>query len=177
MIEIRIHGRGGQGAITAAEVLAVAAFKDGKYAQAFGKFGPERRGAPVESFVRIDDQPIRIRQQVYEPDYVIVLDQALMKVVDVKAGLKKDGQLIINTSKEIPGAWYVDASDIAVNVIGKPFVNTAMLGAFVKGSACAVTMKSVEEAIQERFPGELGKKNAEAAGKTSEGCVCCEVKI
>ena len=161
MLEIRFHGRGGQGAVTAAEVLAVAAFKDGKYAQAFAKFGPERRGAPVSSFTRIDDSPIRIRQNVYEPDIVVVLDSSLMKVVDVKEGLKENGILLINTGKDIPNAWCVDATSIAMDIIGKPIVNTAMLGAFSKASECAVSLDSIVEAIKERFPGEMGKKNAQ----------------
>ncbi|MCK4327551.1 MAG: pyruvate ferredoxin oxidoreductase subunit gamma [Candidatus Diapherotrites archaeon] len=175
MMEIRFHGRGGQGAVTAAEVLAVAAFKDGKYAQAFGKFGPERRGAPVQSFTRISDEPIRIRQEVYEPDCVVVLDASLMKVVDVREGLKEGGILIINTGEEVAGAWAVDATQIAMDVIGKPIVNTAMLGAFNKASECAVTLDSLTEAIKERFPGKIGELNSKAIVKASEGCACCEV--
>jgi len=175
MLEVRFHGRGGQGAVTAAETLAVAAFKDGKYAQAFGKFGPERRGAPVQAFTRIDTQPIRIRQEVYLPDVVVVLEPGLMKVVNVREGMKKDGILIINTSEKIPGAYCVDASRIAIDTLGKPIVNTAMLGAFSKASECAVTLDSIVAAIKERFPGELGEKNAQAIIKASEGCVCCGV--
>ncbi|MFC2174582.1 pyruvate ferredoxin oxidoreductase subunit gamma [archaeon] len=175
MIEIRIHGRGGQGAVTASELLAVAAFRDGKYAQAFGKFGPERRGAPIQSFARISGEPIRIRQEVYEPDYVIVLDSSLMKVVDVKQGLKKGGTVIVNTSEDIPGMWCVDATRIALDVIGRPIVNTAMLGAFNKASECVVTLDSLAEAIKERFPGKIGDLNAKAIVKASEGCACCEV--
>jgi len=175
MIEIRFHGRGGQGAVTAAEVLAVAAFKDGKHAQAFGKFGPERRGAPIQSFTRISDEPIRIRQEVYEPDYVIVLDPSLMKVVDVKQGLKKGGILIVNTTEKIPGVWCVDATKVAMEIIGRPIVNTAMLGAFNKASECAVTLDSLTDAIKKRFPGKIGETNAQAIVKASEGCACCEV--
>ena len=175
MIEVRFHGRGGQGAVTAAETLAVAAFKDGKHAQAFGKFGPERRGAPVQSFTRISDGPIRVRQEVYEPDFVVVLDPSLMKVVDVREGLKEKGILIVNTSQDIPGAWCVDATRVALDVIGKPIVNTAMLGAFNKASECAVTLDSLVAAIKERFPGKIGESNAKAIVKASEGCACCEV--
>ena len=175
MLEVRFHGRGGQGAVTAAEVLSVAAFKDGKYAQAFGKFGPERRGAPVQSFMRMDDKPIRLRQDVYVPDIVVVLDPSLMKVVDVREGMKEGGILLVNTKGSIPGAWCVDATKVALEAIGKPIVNTAMLGAFSKASGCAVTLDSIVEAIKERFPGGLGEKNAKAIVKASEGCACCEV--
>jgi pyruvate ferredoxin oxidoreductase gamma subunit len=175
MKEIRFHGRGGQGAVTAGEILSVAAFKDGKYAQAFGKFGPERRGAPVQAFTRIDDKPIRLRQDVYTPDIVVVLDPSLMKVVDVREGMKKDSILLINTSEKIDGAWCVDATRIALDVIGKPIVNTAMLGAFSKASGCLVTVGSIVAAIKERFPGELGEKNAKAIIRASEGCACCGV--
>ena len=170
MKEIRFHGRGGQGAVTAAEVLAVAAFKDGKHAQAFGKFGPERRGAPVQSFTRVDESAIRIRQDVYEPDIVIVLDPSLMSVVDVKEGLKEGGILLINTNEDIPGAWCVDATRIALDTIGRPIVNTAMLGAFSKASDGLVSLDSIVDAIKERFPGELGEKNAKAIIKASEDC-------
>ena len=170
MMEIRFHGRGGQGAVTAAEVLAIAAFSDGKYSQAFGKFGPERRGAPVQSFTRVDEKPIRIRQEVYEPDIVIVLDPGLMKVVDVKQGLKENGIVIINTKDKVAGAWCVDATEIALETIGKPIVNTAMLGAFSKASKGAVSLDSIVAAIKERFPGELGEKNAKAIAKASESC-------
>ncbi len=99
MKEIRIHGRGGQGAVTASEVLAIAAFHDGKYCQAFPSFGVERRGAPVEAFTRISDKPINIREHVYEPDYVIVLDPTLLANVDVARGVKDDGIIIINSNK------------------------------------------------------------------------------
>ncbi len=170
MLEVRFHGRGGQGAVTAAEVLAVAAFGDGKYSQAFGKFGPERRGAPVQSFTRVDESPIRIRQEVYEPDIVVVLDPGLMKVVNVRQGIKEGGILIINTKDKVPGAWCVDATRIALDTIGKPIVNTAMLGAFSKASGGAVSLESIIKAIKERFPGELGEKNAEAIRKASESC-------
>jgi len=100
MKEIRIHGRGGQGSVTAAELLAVAAFEDGKYSQAFPAFGVERRGAPVMAFMRLDDKPIRLRSQIYEPDYVIVQDATLVDVVNVAAGAKPDGFIIINTEKK-----------------------------------------------------------------------------
>ena len=99
MVEIRFHGRGGQGAVTSAELTALAAIEEGKYAQAFPSFGPERRGAPVMAFVRISDKPICTREKVYEPNYVIVLDPTLLKLVNVEAGLKKGGIVIVNTTK------------------------------------------------------------------------------
>ena len=101
MKEIRWHGRGGQGAVTAAELFAVAAFKDGKYSQAFGAFGPERRGAPVMSFTRIDDSFVRLRQQVYAPDIVVVIEPNLLNVIDVTAGLKGGGTIILNSDKPV----------------------------------------------------------------------------
>lgn len=101
MREIRIHGRGGQGSVTATELLAVAAFEDGKYSQAFPAFGVERRGAPVMAFVRLNDKPIRLRSQIYEPDYVIVQDATLVDVVNVAAGARQDGIILINTEKNL----------------------------------------------------------------------------
>lgn len=166
MIQVRIHGRGGQGAITAAEVLATAAFKDGKYAQAFGKFGPERRGAPVESYVRISEEPISIMQHVYDPDIVVVLEPGLMDVIDVRAGMKGD-KVILNTDTPCEGCVNIDANCIAMDAIGKAIVNTAMLGALIKVTGIA-TVDSVAEAIMERFPGPVGEKNVAAMKKTYE---------
>ena len=100
MIEIRVHGRGGQGAVTSTELIALAAINEGKYAQAFPSFGPERRGAPVMAFARISDKPIRTREKVYTPDVVVVLDPTILKIVDVTDGLKKNGMVILNTSKD-----------------------------------------------------------------------------
>src|SRR5512142_2733974 len=101
MIEIRFHGRGGQGAVTSAELTALAAIGEGKYAQAFPSFGPERRGAPVMAFVRVSDTPIRTREKVYEPDIVVVLDPSLLQIVNVEAGLKSSGMVILNTKKSV----------------------------------------------------------------------------
>lgn len=167
MKQVRFHGRGGQGAVTAAEVLAVAAFKDGFYAQAFGKFGPERRGAPVESYVRIDKQPIRIAQHVYDPDIVVVLEPGLMDIIDVRAGMRKGGKVIVNTTEKCDGCVTVDADCIAKAVLGIPIVNTSMLGAVAKATGI-VSLKALEEAIRERFPGEAGNKNVDAMRKTFE---------
>lgn len=170
MKEIRFHGRGGQGAVTAAEVLAVAAHKDGKFSQAFPFFGVERRGAPVMAFTRIDDKFIKTRQQVYEPDYVVVLDPTLVEAVDVLEGMKKDGMVILNTTKK-PDLGVkvktVDATKIALEEIGKPFVNTPMLGALVKATGI-VSIGSVVDTIKERYPGAMGEKNAKAIKRTYE---------
>lgn len=172
MKEIRFHGRGGQGAVTAAEVLAVAAFKDGKYSQAFPFFGVERRGAPVMAFTRIDDEFIRLREQVYEPDYIVVLDPTLMEVVNVLDGMKKDGMVIVNTTQkpDLPSdvkVKTIDATKIALEEIGKPFVNTPMLGALV-GATGIVGIDSLISTIKDRYPGEIGEKNAKAIKRTYE---------
>jgi len=171
--EIRIHGRGGQGGVTAAELLAKAAFKEGKWVQAFPFFGAERRGAPVNAFARIADKPILIRSQVYNPDYVIVLDHTLLDVIDVTHGLKKDGIVILNTTKKPYETGIknyrvatVDATSIALKlqllVAGLPVLNTPMLGAFAKATG-EVKLESVIEAIKEAWPGAAGEKNAKAA--------------
>jgi pyruvate ferredoxin oxidoreductase gamma subunit len=171
--EIRIHGRGGQGGVTAAELLAKAAFKEGKWVQAFPFFGAERRGAPVKAFARIADEPILIRSQVYNPDYVIVLDHMLLDVVNIVEGLKKEGIVIINTQKkpeEVSIKEYrvatVDATSIALElkllVAGLPVLNTPILGAFAKATE-EVTLESVVQTIKEMWPGKAGEKNAKAA--------------
>jgi len=167
--QIRIHGRGGQGSVTAAELLAVAAFEDGKYSQAFPAFGVERRGAPVTAFTRIDDNPIRLRSQIYEPDYVIVQDPTLIEVVDVAAGAKPDGKILINT--EFPPESFkldtqadvmtIDATRIALDIIGRPIVNTILLGAFA-GATREIRVESIQNAVSKRFPGPVGVKNSQA---------------
>jgi pyruvate ferredoxin oxidoreductase gamma subunit len=155
--EIRFHGRGGQGAVTSSQVLAIAAFYDGKYCQAFPSFGVERRGAPVESYTRISDQPIETRQHVYAPDYVVVLDSTLVDAVDVFKGLKKGGMAIINSNR--PASKFatrgikvktIDVTHVALEVIGRPFVNIAVLGAFAALTG-EVTLKGLQKAIAERF--------------------------
>jgi len=144
MIEIRFHGRGGQGAVTSAELLALAAIGEGKYAQAFPSFGPERRGAPVVAFCRIDDERIRIRANIYEPDIVVVLDASLLTIVNVAAGLKPNG-LVVTTSKDSPEkvretlgiktrVAAVDAVKIAREILGVPITNTTMLGSLVRAN-------------------------------------------
>ncbi|MAH43018.1 pyruvate ferredoxin oxidoreductase [archaeon] len=168
MIEIRIHGRGGQGSVTASEVLAVAAFKDGKYSQAFPKFGPERTGAPVEAFCRIDDKFVKIRSQIYEPDYLVVLDQTLLDAVDVTSGLKPGSIIVINASdndvKEKLKDFdvrIIDATKIAMKELGRPIVNTAIVGAFLAATN-VVSLNSLEEALSERFEGNMREKNINA---------------
>jgi len=163
MIEIRIHGRGGQGAVIASEVLASAFFKEGKFVQAFPAFGVERRGAPVTAFTRVDDQPIRIRNFIYEPDHIIILDPTLIESTPVDSGLKENGWIVINTDR--PPKTFgrfskfrvatVDANRIAVEYkLGSPtapIVNTAILGAFSKITGM-VTVDSLIEAMKEFVP-------------------------
>ena len=167
MIEIRLHGRGGQGAVTASEILAIAAFKEGQFSQAFPSFGPERTGAPVESYCRIDKKFINLRTHIYEPDFLLVLDSSLLKTVDITNGLKKKGVIIIN-SEEKPKleykTYHIDATKIAMEVLGKPIVNTAMLGAFAKATKL-ISLKSIEEAMKEKFSGKLLEKNITAITK------------
>lgn len=171
--EIRIHGRGGQGSVTAAELLAHAAFVEGKWVQAFPYFGAERRGAPVKAFARISDEPIRVHSQIYNPDYVMVLTPTLHKVVDVTEGLKNDGIIILNTTKkpkEIILKDYrvasVDATGIALElnllVAGLPVINTSILGAFARATD-EIKLSSVLKVIKERWVGSAGEKNARAA--------------
>jgi len=167
--ELRIHGRGGQGSVTAAELIATAAFEGGVSAQAFPMFGVERRGAPVQAYVRFSDKKVRLRSQIYEPDYIIVQDSTLIRDVNVFAGMKKGGIAIVNTST--PGAWTapegvkvitVDATGIALEVLGVPITNTSLMGAFAAASG-EITLEAMENAIRHRFPEEIAKKNIEAA--------------
>lgn len=171
--EIRIHGRGGQGGVTAAELLAHAAFKEGKWVQAVPFFGAERRGAPVKAFARLSTEPILVRSQIYNPDYVIVLDSGLLGLVDVTEGLKKDGVVIVNTRKkpeelniQHTRIATVDATGIALElqllVAGLPVLNTTMLGAFARATE-EVKLESVIQAIKDTWTGAAGEKNAKAA--------------
>ena len=163
MIEIRIHGRGGQGAVVASKVLADAVFREGKHVQVFPEFGVERRGAPVAAFARIDNEPINLRCKVYEPDYVVVLDPTLLSSVDVTSGLKRGGMVLINSERaprdlEVSSEFTVetvDATGIAVkHHLGSratPIVNTAIVGAFAKVSGI-VSIESVVEAVRDEVP-------------------------
>jgi len=172
--EIRFHGRGGQGSVTAAELLAKAVFNEGKYVQAFAMFGAERRGAPVKAFARIDDKEILIRSQIYYPDYVVVLDSGLLGIIDVTEGLKEGGLVLINTRKDPEEIQLgkncrlatVDATGIALElsllVAGLPVVNTAILGGFARATD-VVKLESVTYVIKDAWPGKIGEKNAYAA--------------
>ena len=163
MIEIRIHGRGGQGAVIASKVLATAVFREGRYVQSFPSFGVERRGAPVTAFTRIDERPIRLRCQIYEPDHLIVLDPTLLEAVDVTAGLKPGGWILINSGRPprsfaLPSHYRVatvDASAIAIRhrlgPASAPIVNTAILGAFARVTAL-VGIEALSDAVREIVP-------------------------
>jgi len=176
MIEIRFHGRGGQGAVTSAELLALAAIEEGKYAQAFPSFGPERRGAPVLAFCRISDEPIKIRANIYEPDIVVVLDSSLLNIIDVAAGLKPQG-IVVTTSKDSPEkireilriknkVGVVDAVKIAREILGVPITNTTMLGALVKVTGL-VKKESFFPPFKSRF-GRIADKNIYAFERAYE---------
>lgn len=166
MIEIRFHGRGGQGAVVASEILASALFSEGKAVQTFPEFGVERRGAPVQAFLRIDDRPINIRCKVYTPDHVIVLDPVLIEAVNVSLGLKPGGWILINSDKEPSALGFpkefkvatVDASAIAIKYkLGPktaPIVNTAILGGFCRITEL-VKLESVLDKIQEYVSAKL----------------------
>jgi pyruvate ferredoxin oxidoreductase gamma subunit len=168
--ELRIHGRGGQGSVTAAELIAVAAFEGGVFSQAFPAFGVERRGAPVQAFVRFNDKMIRLRSQVYEPDYIIVQDSTLIKDVNVFMGVKKGGIAIVNTADKKPDykvpegvkLIIIDATSIALKAIGLPITNTTLMGAFAAASG-EIQFSALENALKHRFPGELATKNIAAA--------------
>ncbi|MBN1255077.1 MAG: 2-oxoacid:acceptor oxidoreductase family protein [Deltaproteobacteria bacterium] len=179
MIEIRLHGRGGQGAVTSAELLALAAIKEGKYAQAFPSFGPERRGAPVVAYCRISEEQIKVRAAIDRPDIVLVLDPSILRLVDVSNGLKADGILVTNTrfspeeiKKELgfttPVAT-VNASRIAREVIGLPITNTTMLGALLK-AADVMDKEALIDPLKERF-GRIAEKNINAFRRAYEETV------
>jgi len=172
--EIRIHGRGGQGSVTAAEVLAKAAFKDGITSQAFPAFGSERMGAPVRAFVRLSDGPIRTRAVIEEPDYLIVQDPTLFEQVDVFSGMKEGGAALVNTERpgeiDVPDGVTLKAvagTRIAMDVIGRPIPNMVMVGAFA-GMTGLVSLESIQAAVKERFAGKVGEMNAEAVAKAYE---------
>ncbi|MDO8874033.1 MAG: 2-oxoacid:acceptor oxidoreductase family protein [Methanoregula sp.] len=171
MFEIRIHSRGGQGGVTAARLLAMAALHDGKYATACPFYGAERRGAPIVSFVRIDDRPIKIYSRIRQPDMVVVLDTSVMDTVDVLHGLKKGGRIIINSAgkREFPGfeCRNVDLTGIALRknlvVAGSPILNTPVIGALAKMGI--ITADSAKKAIREMFSDERNVNAADAAYK------------
>jgi pyruvate ferredoxin oxidoreductase gamma subunit len=176
MFQVRIHGRGGQGVVTAAELLSIAAFSEGREAQAFPTFGSERTGAPVVAFCRIDDRPIRSREPIVAPDAVIVQDPTLLHQVDLFAGLADDGYLIVNTGRSLEELGLGDftsgfhperlrtvpATELAREHLGKPVPNAALLGAFAALTG-VVSLDAVSSAIREKFRGAVGDANVAAA--------------
>jgi len=176
MFQVRIHGRGGQGVVTAAETLSVAAFLCGKHAQAFPSFGSERKGAPVIAYCRIADSPIRLREPIVAPDAVIIQDPTLLHQVDVFAGLQRDGYILINTAKTFAELGLgefaqgfrperlitVPATEIALRHIGRPLPNAALIGAFA-ALGDMVTIEAVHAAIEKRFAGPVAQANIAAA--------------
>ena len=186
LVEIRWHGRGGQGAVTSAELLAQAAISEGKYAQAFPSFGPERRGAPVLAYVRISsNQPIRVRAPITQPDVVVVLDPRLPRIVNVTSGLKTNGVVVLNTTKQakqirrefgISSALaMVDATKIARELLGVPITNTTMFGALIRATEL-IKLESLFEPIRHRF-GRLAERNIEAMKRAYEETVVKELVI
>ena len=176
MFQIRIHGRGGQGVVSAAEMLSVAAFLEGKHAQAVPSFGSERMGAPVVAFCRIDDQPVRLREPVIEPDILIIQDPTLFNAIDVFNGLTDSGHLLINTGKSLEALGIesavnqlpeghvcrVPATDIALTHVKKPVPNAVLLGALAAVTG-VIGIDAVIEAIETKFPGRIGQANVAAA--------------
>lgn len=180
MIEIRFHGRGGQGSVIASNILADAAFLEGKDVSAFPYFGVERRGAPVTAYTKIDEKKIRIKSSIYEPDYVVVMDPSLIKAVDVVSGLKEGGKVLVNTTRlatelgiDTPEVYTVDATGIAINNrLGSkaaPIVNSAILGGFVKMSGI-VGLDSLITSIKKTVPVKIDE-NAKAARDAYEQVV------
>jgi len=181
MIEVRWHGRGGQGAVTSVELLAVAAISKGKYAQGFPSFGPERRGAPIAAFSRFDEKQIKVRSGIYEPDVVIVLDSSLIGLVNVTDGLKPGGMLIVNTPKtpeevkrEINFSGTVatvDGTGIARKEMGVPIANTTMIGALIKMMRM-IELSDMNDAINHRF-GRIAQKNLAAMQRAYDEIKSC----
>ena len=176
MFQVRIHGRGGQGVVTAAELLSVAAFREGHHAQAFPSFGSERTGAPVVAFCRLDDKPIRLREPVLAPDALIIQDPTLLHQVDVFGGLAADGYILINTSRSFDDLGLADfvsgfrknrcctvpATELALKHVGRPVPNAALLGGFA-AVAEQISLDSVIAAIREKFPSRIAEGNVAAA--------------
>lgn len=176
MYQIRIHGRGGQGVVTAAEMLSVAAFTEGHYAQAFPSFGSERTGAPVRAFARIDEKEIRLREPIQEPDVVLIQDKTLLESEDVFAGIRPDGYVLINSSltpeemglqslvERLPAGHVmtVPATRFAIEKIGRPLPGAAMLAGFAAMTG-AMKLESVQQAYNARFGGKIAEANAAVA--------------
>lgn len=181
--EIRIHARAGQGAITTAALLGEALFQEDKFAYAFPHFGAARMGAPMNAFVRVQDTPVRLRSQVYEPDYLLVVDETLLRGFDVFKGFKSEGIALINTQEDISlsnfkktqRVFLVPANKIAQEVLGRPLGNTALLGAFCAASGL-VKLESLNSAIKKRFSGKIAELNIEAAKRGYEFTITHSVK-
>ena len=178
MFQIRIHGRGGQGVVSGAEMLSVAAFLEGRFAQAFPSFGSERMGAPVMAFCRIDDREIRLREPVITPDALIIQDPTLLHQVDLFHGLSADGYILINSTRDFealglseftrrfraPRLCTLPATEIALKHVGRPVPNAALLGGFAALSG-RISLESVEAAIREKFSGKVAAGNVAAAAE------------
>ena len=178
MFQVRIHGRGGQGVVTAAELLSVAAFREGRHAQAFPSFGSERTGAPVVAFCRIDDRSIRLREPIMAPDALIIQDPTLLHQVDVFGGLVPDGYVLINTTRSFEELglseflarfrrerlYTVAATELAVKHIGRPVPNAALLAGFAAASG-RISLESVNAAIRDKFPAKIAEANVAAAAE------------
>ncbi len=170
IMEFRWHGRGGQGAWTASELLARTALDEGKYIQSFPEFGPERMGAPVTAFTRISTEPIRLHSAIYEPDVVAVLDNTLLKTVPVTAGMNSDKSILVINSTEEPAVlkaklkvtkgkvWTVPATEIALKILGMPITNTSMLGAVARATEI-VSLEGIQKTLKGRFRPDLAEKN------------------
>jgi pyruvate ferredoxin oxidoreductase gamma subunit len=177
MFQIRIHGRGGQGVVTGAEMLSIAAFEQGRHAQAFPSFGSERTGAPVVAFCRIDDREIRLREPIVEPDALIIQDPTLLQQVDVFQGLKPEGYVLINSSRGFDALGVgefarrfrrerlcnVPANEIALRHVGRPLPNAALLGGFAALSGSLIGLEPVAHAIRSKFHGAIAEGNVAAA--------------
>lgn len=176
MFQVRIHGRGGQGVVSAAEMLSIAAFREGQHAQAFPSFGSERTGAPVVAFCRISDREIRLREPILEPDALLIQDPTLLHQVDVFSGLRRDGYILINTNRSFVelgvGEFIrefhperlltVPATELALEYMGRPVPSAVMLGGFAAITA-AIALDSVISAIREKFAGKVAEGNVAAA--------------
>ncbi len=176
MFQVRIHGRGGQGVVSASQMMSVAAFHQGRHSQSFPSFGSERMGAPVIAFVRIDEKEIELREPVLDPDLLIIQDPTLFNAVDVFSGLKQDGYVLINSTKSVAELGVgealaglpeghvvtVPATELALKHLRRPTPNTVLLGAFAAMSDL-LEMEGVEKAIREKFPGKVGEMNVAAA--------------
>lgn len=176
MFQVRLHGRGGQGVVTAAEMLSIAAFLERRHAQAFPSFGSERNGAPVVSYCRIDDKEIRLREPILEPDALVIQDPTLLHSVNVFQGLKSDGYILINSKRSLERLGIADfaggfpkghvrqigASELAMEHVGRPLPNAVLLGAFAAVSGL-LHFESVEQAIRTKFAGAVADGNVAAA--------------